>query len=81
MLLHVLSYFQVVKNRFFFSVALQNERFDINGYMRMLSADPKSRGLRQEHVVNSRRIRLMWVCGFGMVCDDQCVSPCVSLQG
>lgn len=49
--------------------------------MRMLSADLKSRGLRQEHGVNSRCIRLMWVCGSGLVCDDQGVSPCVSLQG
>lgn len=64
---------------FFFSVAVLGKRIHLDGYMRMLSADLKSCGLRQEHGVNSRRIRLMWVC-CSSVCD-QCVSPCVSLQG
>lgn len=48
---------------FFLHVAVLGERFHLDGYMKMLSADLKSCGLRQEHGVNSRRIRLMWVCG------------------
>lgn len=68
--------FKWSRTGFFFSVALQGERFDWNGYMRMLSADPKSRGLHQEHGVNSRRIHLMWVCG--SVCLTVCFSAGMS---
>lgn len=65
---------------FFPSVAMLGERFHLDGYMRMLSADLKSCGLRQEHGVNSRRIRLMWVCGSSVwsVCLTVCFSAGMS---